>query len=165
MEPKEEKAVWDAESSIRKYADMVYRLAFARTGSRSDADDIFQEVFLRFLQEKKPFESEEHKKAWLIRVTLNCAKKLQASAWFRKTESLEEHLAYLEQICDTPREMELWQELEKLKPKYRTVIHLFYYEGYSVEEMGKMLRQKPSTIRTWLTRARGQLKDILEQEV
>ncbi len=154
----------EKEESIRMYGDMVYRLAFARTGSRSDADDIFQEVFLRFWQEKKPFASQEHIKAWLIRVTINCAKKLQASAWFRRTESLEEHLAYLEQICNTHEEISLWQELEHLKPKYRTVIHLFYYEGYSVEEIGQMLRQKPSTVRTWLTRARRQLKVLLEEE-
>lgn len=95
------------EEIIRQYSPMVYRLAFARTGSRSDADDIYQEVFLRYLQVKKPFESEEHRKAWLIRVTINCARKLQASAWFRRTESLEQHLDFLEQICETDRELEL----------------------------------------------------------
>lgn len=154
-----------AEKSIRQYADMVYRLAFARTGNKSDADDIFQEVFLRYLQETKPFESEEHKKAWLIRVTINCAKKQLSSVWFRRTESIEEHLAYLEQICETPEEVEIWQEVERLKPKYRTVIHLFYYEEYSVEEIAKLLGQKPSTVRTWLTRARQHLKRFLEEEV
>lgn len=153
-----------AEERIRKYGDMVYRLALARTGNKSDADDIFQEVFLRYLQETKPYDSEEHEKAWLIRVTINCAKKQLSSVWFRRTESIEEHLAYLETLCEMPEEMGLWQELERLKPKYRTVIHLFYYEGYSVEEIGKLLGQKNSTVRTWLTRARQQLKDLLKEE-
>lgn len=153
-----------AEKSIRQYADMVYRLAFARTGNKSDADDVFQEVFLRYLQETKPFESEEHKKAWLIRVTINCAKKQLSSVWLRRTESIEEHLAYLETLCETPEEMGLWQELERLKPKYRTVIHLFYYEEYPVEEIARLLGQKPSTVRTWLTRARRQLKELLKDE-
>lgn len=70
-----------AEQVIGRYMDMVYRLAFARMGSRSDVDDICQEVFLLYLQTDKKFESEEHRKAWLIRVTVNCAKKIQASVW------------------------------------------------------------------------------------
>ena len=153
-----------AETRIRKYSDMVYRLAFARTGNKCDADDIFQEVFLKYLQETKPFENEEHEKAWLIRVTINCAKKQLSSVWFRRTESIEAHLAYLETLCDTPEELGIWQELERLSPKYRTVIHLFYYEEYSVEEIGKLLGQKPSTVRTWLTRARRRLKELLKEE-
>ncbi|MBE5867905.1 MAG: RNA polymerase sigma factor [Lachnospiraceae bacterium] len=152
------------EDIIREYSPMVYRLAFARTGSKSDADDIYQEVFLRFLQREKSFESKEHLKAWLIRVTINLALKLQTSAWFRKTESLEEHLGFLEQICETHQELQLWQEVDKLRPKYRTVIHLFYYEGFSAEEISGMLKQKPSTVRTWLTRARQQLRAVLEEK-
>lgn len=149
----------NAETVIRKYSAMVYRLAFARTGSKSDADDIYQEVFLRYLQVNKPFESEEHRKAWLLRVTVNCAKTLQASAWFRKTEGLSENIIFQE-----PEEEKIWQELEKLKPTYRTVLHLFYYEGLNVEEIGQALGQKASTVRTHLTRARRQLKNILEEE-
>lgn len=152
------------EKKIRKHGNMVYRLAFARTGNKCDADDIFQEVFLRYLQEKKPFESEEHEKAWLIRVTINCAKKQLSSVWFRRTESIEEHLEYLETLCETKEDRGLWQEVARLKPKYRTVIHLFYYEGYPVEEIGKLLGQKTSTVRTWLTRARQQLKELLIEE-
>ena len=155
---------FNKEDMIREYSQMVYRLAFARTGSKSDADDVYQEVFLRFLQREKGFESEEHLKAWLIRVTINRALKLQTSAWFRKIDSLDPHLDFLEQICKSPEERQLWQEVDRLKPKYRTVIHLFYYEGFSVEEISRMLRQKPSTVRTWLTRARQQLKAVLEEE-
>lgn len=155
----------DKEADIRKYSDMVYRLAFARTGSRSNADDIFQEVFLRYIQEKKGFENEEHKKAWLLRVTINCAKKMQASAWFRKTESLEKHRAYPETVCQSEEELELWQELQKLKPKYRDVIHLYYYEGYSLEEISKMLALNPATVRSRISRAREYLRDVLTEEI
>ena len=76
-------------SVVREYANMVYRLAFAQVRSRSDADDIFQEVFLRYVRNALVFQSEEHRKAWLIRVTINCAKKHWASLWRRRTEPLD----------------------------------------------------------------------------
>lgn len=149
----------ETEASILRYSSMVYRLAFARTGSKADADDIYQEVFLRFIQADGKFESEEHKKAWLIRVTINCTKKLWASAWFRHTEGLNDEIVF-----ETREDIGLWQELGRLPQKYRTVIHLFYYEELSIEQISAILRQKPSTVRTQLTRARYLLRDILKEE-
>ena len=70
-----------AEETVRRYSDMVYRLAFARTGNTADAEDVYQEVFLRYLRSDPQFTSEEHRKAWLLRVTINCAKKLHAAPW------------------------------------------------------------------------------------
>lgn len=75
-----------AEETVRRYSDMVYRLAFARTGNTADAEDVYQEVFLRYLRSDPQFTSEEHRKAWLLRVTINCAKKLHAAPWRRRTE-------------------------------------------------------------------------------
>ena len=147
------------ETIIRKYADMIFRLAFAQVRSKNNADDIFQEVFLRYIRKNPSFRSEEHRKAWLIRVTINCSKKFWSSAWKRKVVPLEDNLTF-----SLPEENELDDALKKLAPKYRSVVHLFYYEEYSVEQIGKILNIKQSTVRTQLTRARAQLHKILEGE-
>ena len=145
---------------VEKYGPLVYRLALAQVKSPSDADDIFQEVFLRYVRHNKPFASEEHRRAWFIRVTVNCCKKLWASAHYRKTVPLEETAA----VFTLPEEKGLYRSLQKLPRKYRIVLHLFYYEDLPVQRIGEILNKSPSTIRAQLTRARQQLKVILERE-
>lgn len=146
------------EEVIRCYGDMVYRLALVRTGTRYHADDVFQEVFLRFLQKKPQFASEEHRKAWFLRVTINCANNFWASAWFGR-------MAPLDEFCLPEQEEErgLLEELQALPPRYRDVIHLFYYEEMSVKEIAQTLHRRESTVRTQLTRARRKLKILLEE--
>ncbi len=149
-----------AEACIRRHADMVFRLAYSYVRNHADAEDIFQETFLRMVRKKPQFESEEHCKAWLVRVTANCAKSYLHSAWKRHTEPLEE------QIPDIPpEELHLEEALRELKPAYRAVIHLHYYEGYKTEEIAKLLGRKPSTIRSQLRRAREQLAIQLKEEL
>ena len=150
---------YDPEQVIKTYSDMVYRLAFARTGTKEDADEVYQEVFLRLLKKRPVFESEEHCKAWLLRVTVNCSNTLLTSLWKKHTVVLEENLPFEEK-----ESLELYRELSELPQKYRDVIHLFYYEELSVAEIAKILRRKESTVRTQLTRARTMLKEILEEE-
>lgn len=145
------------EAIVRQYADMVYRLAYAQTRSRSDADDIFQEVFLRYIQKKPGFASEEHRKAWLLRVTVNCSKKHWSSWWSRHAVPLEDTVAF-----EDPAETGLDEALRALSPVYRTVIHLFYYEGYSTAEIAQITDSRESTVRTRLTRARRRLAEILK---
>lgn len=146
------------EKDIRVYSNMVYRLAFSQMRNRSDADDVFQEVFLRYIREKPQFRSEEHKKAWFIRVTVNCCKKLWLSAWIRKIVPMDE-----EMVFETREEINLHYELNKLPAKYRLVIHLFYYEDLSIEKIGEILNKKPSTVRAQLTRARRMLRKVIEE--
>ncbi len=146
------------EDVIKFYSDMVYRLAFSQMKNKTDADDIFQEVFLRYIKKHPQFENEDHRKAWLIRVTINCSKKFWASSWLKKIEPLDETITF-----EFSEENDLNFELQKLPSKYRTVIHLFYYEDLSIAEMSTILKQKPSTIRTQLTRARRKLKGILKE--
>ena len=98
----------DIEMVVRHYADMVYRLAFARTGNTYDADDIFQEVFLRYVKKHPSFTSEEHRKAWLLRVTANCSNKLWNSFWHKKVQGLSEDIVFLER-----EELRLYEELQK----------------------------------------------------
>lgn len=144
---------------IERYAAMVYRLAFAEAKSRSDADDIFQEVFLRYINNSSAFENEDHRKAWLIRVTLNCAKKLWASSFYRRTTVLDESISY-----EIKEENDLHRALIQLPAKYSGVLHLFYYEDLSIEQISRTLGMKPSAVRTRLTRARRILKEKLKGE-
>ena len=148
------------ETAFQKYADEVYRLAFVRTGSRSDSDDVLQEVFLRYMRVWGKMQSEEHVKATLIRITVNCSNTLLTSAWFRKTEPLDENIPAADGYSDG----NALSEVLKLPVKYRTVIHLYYYMGYSVTEIAELTKTNPSTVKTRLSRARGRLKKALEAE-
>lgn len=150
----------DTKSAVERYGAMVYRLAYAQLRSRQDADDVFQEVFLRYHRAAPPCESETHRKAWLLRVTANCAKSLAASPWKRRSVPLEDVYAY-----DQPEESGLDDALSRLPPKYRAVIHLYYYEGYGTEETARILGRKPSTVRAQLTRARHILARLLKEEL
>lgn len=147
------------ESIIGRYSQMVYRLAFARVGNKYDADEVFQEVFLRYVRKKPKFNDEEHRKAWLIKVTVNCSKTLMSSMWYSKTQEFDEALA-----IEDENDINLYYELQKLPAKYREVIHLFYYEDMSVEQISNVLGRKCSTVRTQLTRARAMLKDYMKEE-
>lgn len=147
------------DAALAQYGDTVYRLAFAYARSKADADDIFQEVFLRYYRRAPAFQSEEHRKAWLLRVTINRAKSCLSKMPHEPQETADAA------PFSAPESLELHEALSKLAPKYRTVIHLFYYEGYTAEEIGALLRQKPATVRTQLTRARRRLASLLQDEI
>ncbi len=153
------KSFAEPSAAFERYADMVYRLAFVRTKSKFDADDILQEVFLRYMKIWQKMESDEHIKAMLIKITVNCSNSLLSSAWFKKTESLSENLKAAD-ISDGSTLIEVL----KLPLKYRTVIHLHYYMGYSVEEIAKITGSNPSTVKTHLSRSREKLKISLKKE-
>ncbi|MCI9579385.1 MAG: RNA polymerase sigma factor [Oscillibacter sp.] len=150
----------DTTSAVEQYGPMVYRLAYAQLRSRHDADDVFQEVFLLYHRAAPSFESEEHRKAWLLRVTANCANSLAASPWRKRRVTLEDVYAY-----DQPEESGLDAALAQLPSKYRAVIHLYYYEGYNTEETARILRRRPSTVRAQLTRARQALARLLKEDL
>lgn len=138
---------------IEKYSNMIYRLAMARTGNKDMSDDIYQEVFLRLAKKLPKFESEEHEKAWLIRVTINCSKNMLNSGFIRHRAELDENLTF-----ETPERHEIYYAVQKLPLKYKTVIHLYYYENYSIREISKILRVNENTIKTRLARARKELE-------
>ena len=143
---------------IDKYKDLVYRVAFARTRDKDDTDDIFQEVFLKYVRKQPDFENEEHEKAWFIRVTINCCKNLWDRLRSRVFEEIDENIA------DMPEETEEFMDefLEMLPPDYRVVIHLFYYEDISTSDISRILERKESTVRMQLTRARRMLKEFMK---
>lgn len=144
---------------VETYGNMVYRLALAQTHSGHDADDVFQEVFLRYLRSAPDFREEEHRKAWLLRVAVNCANRFHASPWRRRTEPLSEALS-----VPAPEGEDLWEELRRLPEKDRTVLHLYYYEDMTTEEIAQMLDRNPATVRSQLLRARAKLKKLLVEE-
>ncbi len=149
-----------ATEACNRYSDMVYRLAFARVKNKYDADDILQEVFLRFIKVKEKVNNDEHAKALLIRITINCSKSMLSSGWFKRTEPLSENLSVSDPSFDT------LDAVLRLSQKYRTVIHLHYYMGYSVDEIAVILKSKPSTVKSQLHRARQKLKiDLKGEEV
>ncbi len=158
------------EEMIRRNSETVYRLAYSLVRSRSDADDIYQEVFLRYVRKKPVFDGREHEKAWFLRVTVNCCKNYWKSPWMQRRSGLEEDALGKESLeKGASREkgdadQTLIETVKKLPEKYRVVIHLFYYEELSVEEIGKITRSKPATVRTRLTRARRMLKKLLEEK-
>ena len=147
-----------ASEAFKKHSDMVYRLAIARVKNKYDADDILQEVFLRFIRAKGKVENDEHLKALLIRITINCSKSMLSSSWFKRTEPLSENLSVSDEYSDT------LDAVLRLPQKYRTVIHLHYYMGYGVDEIARILKSKPSTVKSQLYRARQRLKLDLEGE-
>ena len=148
------------EEKIAQHTNLVYHLAFARTGNRYDAEEVFQEVFLRYVKYKPVFQHDTHERAWFIRVTINCCNSLFSIWKLHRHEPLTEDAALLE----TRESQYLHQELCKLPAKYREVLHLFYYEDMPIAEIAKALHRKPSTVRTQLTRARAMLKDLLQEE-
>ena len=142
---------------VDKYADMVYRIAFTQMKNQADADDIFQEVFLKLCKSAVAFETDEHIKAWLIKVTINTSRKFFTSAWQKKTVALPEKLTYEEKNLD----FDVIPIVQSLPSKYRIVIHLFYFEDMSIAEVAAVLKSKNNTVKSQLSRARELLKNKL----
>lgn len=146
--------------ALEKYLNMVYRLAYARTRSKQDAEDVSQEVMLKLCKSADKIESETHLKHWLIRVTVNECTNLHRSPWRRRILPLEEGM--LPERSDVPAPNDrLDLALDKLKPEQREIIHLFYYEDMSTEEIARAMHVKPTAVRERLHRARKKLKELL----
>lgn len=160
--PSSGQVVYDAQQVLECYGDLVLRTAFMMLKNRADAEDAAQDVFLSFIRTKPVFENAEHQKAWFLRVTLNRCKSILRSAWHQKTQPLEE--AFPEQDF-TERETGVMQAVQKLTQNYRTVIYLYYIQGYDTAEIAQILGVSQNTVLSRLARARKQLKGMLEGEV
>lgn len=146
----------NVEQLLDKYSDMVMRITFQIVKNRTDAEDVCQEVFLKLFSLKRVFESEEHQKAWLIRVAINKSKDLVKSSWFKKRAELTEVQAVYEDS-----HISVLEEVMKLPIKYRNVIYLHYYEGYSAKEISEILKCKENTVLSQLSRGRTKLKESM----
>ena len=148
------------EQIVRTYADMVYRIAYRYVKNSIDADDVFSEVFLAYFKKVRVFDSEDHRKAWLIKVTINCAKDLLGQR-LQLQQSIEETVAD-KTVRDADTYMDLHDAIEHLSPKYREVIKLYYLDDLSVREIAQILNKNENTVKTQLARAREILKSVLE---
>ena len=151
----------EMDTIIDRYQNTVYGLALARTGSRADADDVFQEVFLAYFQSGKTFRDEEHRKAWLLRTTINQSRRVTSSSWRQKTVPLSEREDTPVQFRE-PEENQVWEALQDLTEDYRLPIYLFYFQELSTQEIAKVLAIRPGAVRMRLTRGRDQLREMLK---
>ena len=148
---------------VRYYSPMIYRIALTKTQSSHDADDIFQDVFLKLCLNEKPFESEEHRKAWLIKVTINCCNSHFTAPWRKNVDTLED--AIISQIPDESTEVcdlgdgpDVYSQVLKLPQNMREVVLLYYYEEMSIREISQILQTSEVNIKKRLSRARQKLK-------
>ena len=134
-----------------QYAGMLYRLAYARTGSRADAEDVMQEVFVRLLRARPEFRDEEHAKAWLLRVGARCAADVLRAPWRRREGPLDDGLPAPEPVLALPAQ-------------YRMAVHLYYYEELSVAEIAAVLGKSEGAVKSRRFRARALLRRYLKED-
>lgn len=142
------------------YSPMVYRISFAYMKNKNDAQDIVQETFLRLIKSRPRFESKEHEKAWFIRTCTNICKN-ELRHWWRKRDNIEDYsnIAGVNSSIDS-----IFEEVMKLPNKYKTVVYLYYYEGYKSPEIAAILKKPNSTVRNYLHEARILLKERLGED-
>lgn len=150
------------EELVERYQNNLFAVTFNVCKNAQDAEDVVQDTFLRYYTMKKEFDSEQHIRAWLIRVAINKAKNCNRTFWRRNKCSLEEYMEAL--TFETPESENLFETVMKLPEKYRIVIHLFYYEDYTVHEIAEILNLSESNVKVRLSRGRALLKEVLKEE-
>lgn len=151
------------EEIVQTYADMVYKIAYRYMGNPTDAEDVFSETFLAYFRRARTFDEEEHRKAWFIRVTINCAKGLlkKRPSWAElDPERDSDEMAYAPST-DLETLLDLRQAVEALKPLYREVICLYYLEELSISQIAQILGRSESAVKVQLARGRAALKTYL----
>lgn len=149
--------------AVRMYGNTVFRIAYQYCGNKSDAEDITQNTFLKLLQSKKCFDNGEYLKRWLIRVAINDAKNLKLSFWRRNVFPMVEVGEKESYTVATSEYTELHDAVMKLPAKYRVVVHLFYFEDYSIKEIAEIVNVRETTVQTQLMRARTKLREQLKE--
>lgn len=148
---------------LDKYGDMVLRIAYTYLKNRADAEDIVQDVFLRIIDKKPSFNDENHEKSWLIRATINMCKNKVNMFWNKNKcsiDNVQEFAVSDKYNTDTS----VFQAVMALGEKYRVVVYMYYYEGYSTPEIANVIGKNETTIRSLLHRARNKLKDMLKED-
>ena len=150
------------DEAFRKYGDSVFRAAFSICRDRADADDVTQNTFVKYHCQQREFAGEDHVRAWLLRVAINQAKDLAACFWRRNRTPWQDYLASLPPA--PPEEGRLLEAVLSLPQRYRAVLHLFYYEDYSIREIGQTLGLGESAVKSRLSRGRRLLKNMLQED-
>ena len=148
--------------ALEAHGSAVRRVCFIHLKNRTDVEDVFQEIFLKYILYERSFENDSHERAWLLRVAINQCKDLLKSYFRKRVTSLEDADNASFSLKDEDKE--LLDAILHLPEKYRDVIYLHYYEGYTAVEIAKMLGKRENTVYTWLTRARAKLKEMFGGE-
>lgn len=146
---------------IEKYRNNLYTAAFNVCKNAQDAEDVVQDTFLQYWSQKKEFETEQHIRAWLLRVAINKAKNKNNTFFRRKALPLEDYMETL--AFQSEESSELFEAVMKLPEKYRIVVHLFYYEDYSVKEIADILKITPGNVKVRLSCGRMSLRNTLKE--
>ncbi len=158
---------WTSITEFREFYDRqvkrVYRLAMVLMGNISDAEDVTQTVFLKAWEKKPDFRDSDHEIAWILTTTRNQCKDIHKSFYRRKRTDLE-NAPEPQVTLETQMDSEIWEALQSLTEKYRMVLYLYYYEGYSVRELSVILGRRESTLQTQLATGRKQIKSLLESK-
>lgn len=153
----------EVENALERYGDMIRRICFVHLQQNADVEDVFQNVFFKYAVRKEAFSTPTHEKAWLIRVAMNECNSLHRKFFHRKVELCDDLSDFgMNQTMEHPEVMEA---LLRLPHRYRDIIYLFYYEGYSLREIAQLMHKKESTIATWHRRSKMLLKDYLGGDV
>ena len=147
------------EVTIKRYANLIFRLAYTNLKNHHDAEDVLQDVSVALVRGNPPFDDEKHLKNWIVTATLNRCRDIYRSAWRNRTEPLEDYLA-----LQAPETQSVMEELWQLPENYRNIIYLYYYEGFTIPEIAEILGKSPNTIGSGLQRARKKLEKILTEE-
>jgi RNA polymerase sigma-70 factor (ECF subfamily) len=142
---------------IDKHSNMIYRLCFVYLKNKFDAEDAYQDIFVKIFERAPEFLNDEHEKAWIIKVTSNHCKNILRYNAIKKHVLIDESIT----ASETINEDDTIKQILKLPLQYRSVLYLYYYEGYSSKEIAGILKKRDATIRTWLKRARERLKDLI----
>lgn len=162
---KEFKQELSAKELLEMYSSTIYRIAYSHTHNKADAEDITQNVFLKYISADKKWRDEEHRKAWLIRVAVNCTHDFVTSAHYRYRSDAEELPDNgSEDSYEIEEKSDVYYAVQSLPEKYRIPIHLFYYEEMSIAEIAAATSTKESTVKSQLSRARDMLRKILKEE-
>lgn len=142
------------------YSNMIFRICMIHLGNKEDVEEAMQEVFIRLIYKSPQFSSDEHEKAWLIRVTTNICKDMLRSVWHKRVIKMED----IQDNYDNSSHIQIMEEILKLSPKYKAVIYLYYFEDYSVKDISEILKITESAVKMRLKRGRDILKIELEGE-
>lgn len=150
----------DITAAINRYGDTVMRICMVYLKNTADTEDIFQEVFLKYAQSDKAFDGEEHKKAWIIKVAINACKDMIKSFFRSKTTELDDSFFARKNVSDET--IDVLTAVLSLPQKYKTVVYLHFYEGYTAPQIGQILGKNTNSVYTLITRAKKLLKERSE---
>lgn len=149
------------ERTADKYSDAIFRCAYSYCGNKSDAEDVVQETFIKYLKKSPTFKDETQEKAWLLRVAINLCKDLKKSYWYKNRSDLDDNIV---DASAALKQTDIWDCINRLPPKYRIVIELYFNEGYKICEIAKIIGAKQSTVGSRLTKAKQMLSEALKED-